>query len=1230
MKFEKFGKKAICYGMSILLFMGMGLPVGEKVSFAQETDSAGYRNVMYYGDWSIWGGENNFYPKDIPADKLTHLNFAFLDFDADGNLIFTDKDAALAANVGMDGVQWGAENSGLLNAFQAIRAENPNMKIGVSVGGWSKSGDFSPVSASDSSRAKFVENLLKFVEYTNMDFVDLDWEYPNFVREPDLCDNARDEGTRLSSPSDKANYIRLLKDIRAGLDDQGQRLGKTYELTVALPAPIAKLDAGIDIPGLFEVVDFANIMTYDMRGAWDTVSGHQSGLYTNPKDPLKGGGLSVDECVTYLIEKGAPAEKIVVGAAYYTRGWGNVTTEGPDKETPGLFGTAEIAGKDADQTPSRGALNEAPLKNGDGGRRGGVWSYNALDKLKKDYPGLNEYWDDAAKAPYLYDADTGKFFTYDNVRSIKEKTAYVKEKKLGGLIAWMASKDAQTTSTKRDELTIASKEGLYGSADLPDQEIVYAPVDVSCSVEVYTDGSGKKGYQFTIENKETKDESDSVLSSVEKIHETVKLPKYYIKTTGGTLSSGDYKAGRVTKEGDYTVVDLSGVYDAKTLSQGGQYSFKLKTSEENPAVENVLSVELSQRIYEGGLDLGRQSILGQSDQVTDQKPVIENVADVRVALNASFDVKEAVVATDKEDRDLTSQLQVSGQVDTSKAGDYVIEYSVTDSAGQTTKAERTVTVYLDNQGGDDYGTGQGIPWDDQVVAPFVDMVAWNTLPEYSLNGAANLKKLSMESGLKFFNLGFIQTAQGQAVTDGKINWGWGGYPTLNEETNGNSQYEGIKQSIKDFRSIGGDVTISFGGLNGKPFWEATQDVDILLNTYKDIVTGYGLTRIDLDIEGAGQNQAHNRANAKAIKMLQDQTNVDVTLTLPVLPSGLTGVQLDVLEAYLSENVDISLINIMAMCYGNGTLNPGENYGTASKRALESTMLQVQDYYKTYASTDLTTSQAYKKLGTTVSIGYEGAAHPIFTEEWTKLVVVHAREKGIGMVSFWSMNRDAQLMDNEGISSQYAFSKILNTFLTGDTENTPPQLIGLDDKTIIKGSSFDALEGVTAFDREDGDLTSEIIITGRVDVTSPGDYVLSYRVKDSEGLEITADRRVTVRLQDANEDTFELNKVYNQGDVVYYKGTKYTAKYWVKGEYPDASPAWEKEVVENPDGSVDYEPGSVYVEGDLVKYEGQIYRAKWWTQSQPGSDDSWERLLQNGVSPSMTVTSPGAIQFEVTD
>ncbi len=124
---------SILLGTTIATFPVTTVQASEKQTQSQRQNQK--RNVMYYGDWSIWGGQGNFYPKDIPADQLTHLNFAFLDFDANGNLQFTDKDAAVGAPVGEEGVQWGGANAGILSAFQELRAKNPNLKIGISVGG---------------------------------------------------------------------------------------------------------------------------------------------------------------------------------------------------------------------------------------------------------------------------------------------------------------------------------------------------------------------------------------------------------------------------------------------------------------------------------------------------------------------------------------------------------------------------------------------------------------------------------------------------------------------------------------------------------------------------------------------------------------------------------------------------------------------------------------------------------------------------------------------------------------------------------------------------------------------------------------------------------------------------------------------------------------------------------------------------------------------------------------
>lgn len=442
-----------------------------------------------------------------------------------------------------------------------------------------------------------------------MDFVDIDWEYPGDYREPDKTDNINDEGTPNASAGDKENYILLLQDLKEALNKQGKELGKVYELSVALPAGVSKIEKGIDVDKLFNIVDFANIMTYDMAGAWSTTSGHQTALYTNPNAPEEYKGLSVDESVKYYISQGAEREKIVVGAAYYTRGWEQVSDKGTDPNNPGLFGEAAVVNKDADLSPTPGALNEAPMKNGEGGRAGGVWGYNALDKLKSKYTGLKEYWDDSAKAPYLYNSETGAFFTYDNIRSIQEKAKYVKENNLGGIIGWMASQDATTNSTKRDELTTATKESLFGKEDLPKYEIKYTENDITCTVTPVKQSWGSGGVlKMSITNNEKLDESGEVLSTVETSAKTVKNMKVYIKTDGIAITGSQYPAGPVTKEGDYYVIDFGKISDGKLMKAGITFTFDLNLDKAIEDTNNIISIEVSQRMYQTSPEFNRQTI----------------------------------------------------------------------------------------------------------------------------------------------------------------------------------------------------------------------------------------------------------------------------------------------------------------------------------------------------------------------------------------------------------------------------------------------------------------------------------------------------------------------------------------------------------------------------------------------------------------------------------------------
>lgn len=318
--------------------------------------------------------------------------------------------------------------------------------------------------------------------------------------------------------------------------------------------------------------------------------------------------------------------------------------------------------------------------------------------------------------------------------------------------------------------------------------------------------------------------------------------------------------------------------------------------------------------------------------------------------------------------------------------------------------------------------------DGPLLAPFVDMASWvDTSNKYSINGTPDLGVIYDEIGCEYVFLGFIRPDDNKPLsTDGTIRWGWGGFYDLSEKGNDGFQYEGIKKSIQNLRDRGGDVFVSVGGQLGKAPWVVTQNVTKLKDMYVEIINAYDLKRIDLDIEETNQGYEENVANAKAIKKAQDQTGVEVVLTIPVMPYGYTNTQKNLLRAYIGNGVNIKFINNMAMCYGL-EVNPGEDFAEASIRAIDSACAQVKSIYAEYG-VDKTEAEVYKMLGATVDIGYENSYNPIFTPEMTKRVADYANKVGLSLFSYWCLNRDSMMQYNSAISSQYDFYQASLAFL----------------------------------------------------------------------------------------------------------------------------------------------------------------------------------------------------------
>ena len=74
--------------------------------------------------------------------------------------------------------------------------------------------------------------------------------------------------------------------------------------------------------------------------------------------------------------------------------------------------------------------------------------------------------------------------------------------------------------------------------------------------------------------------------------------------------------------------------------------------------------------------------------------------------------------------------------------------------------------------------------------------------------------------------------------------------------------------------------------------------------------------------------------------------------------------------------------------------------------------------------NLTDEQAYLKTGATFSIGYESNLYPVFTLDMANTVVNDAKKNNYGLVSMWSMGRDAMLEKNSAITTQYNYTNIL--------------------------------------------------------------------------------------------------------------------------------------------------------------------------------------------------------------
>ncbi len=286
------------------------------------------------------------------------------------------------------------------------------------------------------------------------------------------------------------------------------------------------------------------------------------------------------------------------------------------------------------------------------------------------------------------------------------------------------------------------------------------------------------------------------------------------------------------------------------------------------------------------------------------------------------------------------------------------------------------------------------------VAPYVDMGAWPT---------PVLSEMAAKGGVKSFTLGFV-TSYGC-----KASW-FGAYdPRTGWQ----------KEEIQKLRAAGGDVKISFGGASGIELAYYCTTPTTLANEYDAVVKAYSLKYADFDIEGAAvADPTTIQRRSQALKILQDRNpGLKISLTLPVLPNGLTQDGVNVVKSAKDAGVNLDMVNVMAMDYYQG---PGDQ-GAKAIAAAKATQAQVKSVY------GLSDSAAWKKIGVTPMLGVNDSQNEIFYQKDARALVSFASSVHLGMLSFWEQGRDANactgaLYRCTNISQQpYEFARIFSGY-----------------------------------------------------------------------------------------------------------------------------------------------------------------------------------------------------------
>ncbi|KAJ6118786.1 hypothetical protein N7471_013406 [Penicillium samsonianum] len=383
-------------------------------------DVNGYRSVAYFVNWGIYA--RNFQPQNIPAKRLTHILYAFADAQASGEVVLTDPWSDTDKHYSTDSwADTGNNVYGCVKQLFLLKKKNRNLKVLLSIGGWTYSSNLRAAFQTDGGRQKFADSSIELLKNLGFDGIDVDFEYPANSNEAD-------------------QFVDTLRRLREALDSYSSTNGDGYHylLTTASPAGTWRTlnYQNEHLAQMDQYLDFWNLMAYDYAGPWDAVAGHGANLHVSNNNPSST-PFNTDQAINYYTSHEVASNKIVLGMPLYGRAF--TDTNGPGQSSNGV---------------------------GVGSWENGVWDYKALPQ-----PGCAVTNLEQEGASYCYSSGSRLFISYDTPNIARKKGEYIKSKGLGGGMWWELSGD-----TEGDDSLVTTIVDVFGGTkalDKSDNQLSY-------------------------------------------------------------------------------------------------------------------------------------------------------------------------------------------------------------------------------------------------------------------------------------------------------------------------------------------------------------------------------------------------------------------------------------------------------------------------------------------------------------------------------------------------------------------------------------------------------------------------------------------------------------------------------------------------------------------------------------------------------------------------------------